>query len=94
MLGTGDRFDAEAYCFAGITDPSGKIAVMADATETNGTTHIGVAAICATGFKPTTVLEEVSTPIGSAARSRGRAVCQPPRRQSRTMLSCGNQERS
>jgi hypothetical protein len=39
MLGTGDRSDAEACRFAGTTDPSGKVAVTADVTETNGTTR-------------------------------------------------------
>jgi hypothetical protein len=44
MLGTGGRSAAEACRFAGTTDPSGKVAVTADVIETNGTTHVDVAA--------------------------------------------------
>jgi hypothetical protein len=44
MLGTSDRSDAEACRFAGTTDPSGKIAVTANVTGTNGTTQVDVAA--------------------------------------------------
>jgi hypothetical protein len=52
MLGTAHRSDAEACRFAGTTDPSGKVAVTADVTETNGTTHVDVAAT----FETTTML--------------------------------------
>lgn len=65
ILGTGDRADAEACRFAGTTDPSGKVAVTADVIETNGMTHVDVAA----SFEATTMfwfrihylVEEVST---------------------------------
>jgi hypothetical protein len=65
MLGTGDRSDAEACRFAGTTDPPGEVAVTADVTEANGTTHVDVAAT----FETTTMfwlrihylVEEVST---------------------------------
>jgi hypothetical protein len=65
MLGTSDRSGAEACRFAGTTDLSGKVAVTADVTETNGTTQVDVAAT----FETTTMfwfhihylLEEVST---------------------------------
>jgi hypothetical protein len=52
MLGTGDRSDAEACRFAGTTDPSGKVAITANVTETNGTTQVDVAAT----FETTTML--------------------------------------
>ena len=65
MLGTGDRSDAEACRFAGTTDPSGKVAVTADVTETNGTTHVDVAATFETTtmfwFRSHYLVEEVST---------------------------------
>jgi hypothetical protein len=51
MLATGNRSDAEACRFAGTTDPSGKVTVTADVTETNGTTHVDVAA----SFETTTM---------------------------------------
>jgi hypothetical protein len=65
MLGTGDRSDAEACRFAGTTDPSGKVAVTADVTETNGTTHVDVTATFETTtmfwFRIHYLVEEVST---------------------------------
>jgi hypothetical protein len=65
MLGTGDRSDAEACRFAGTTDPSGKVAVTADVTETNGATHVDVAATFETTtmvwFRIHYLVEEVST---------------------------------
>jgi hypothetical protein len=65
VLGTGDRADAEACRFAGTTDPSGKVAVSAEVTETNGTTHVDVAATFETTtmfwFRIHYLVEEVST---------------------------------
>ena len=65
MLGTGDRSDAEACRFAGTTDPSGKVTVTADVTETNGTTRVDVAATFETTtmfwFRIHYLVEEVST---------------------------------
>jgi hypothetical protein len=52
MLGTGDRSSAEVCRFSGTTDPSGKVAVTADVTRTNGATHVAVAAT----FETTTML--------------------------------------